>query len=187
MLSRAGARAARRCAAERLPGSRGAGAGDRKSTHLNQLRHFASLLFRFRRVLLLHHAQPRYRQLELHLELVLSFISLVVPRSLALQTYDEGLCRRHLCCRLSKVRELRSMAGKVYVAVCSRQLLWSLEGGCGRAWRGWRGAVPLAVVFEHSRGHQLYSTPSNHFLVWKARQAKARQEKGREGKGNCLP
>jgi hypothetical protein len=80
----------RRCAAEWLPGSREeAGAGDRESTHLNKLRHFASLLFRFRCVLLLHHAQPRYRQLELHFELVLSFISLVVPPPLALQTYDK--------------------------------------------------------------------------------------------------
>lgn len=82
----------RRCAAKRLPGSReeaGAGAGDRRSTHLDKLRHFASLLFRFCCVLLLHHAQPRYRQLELHFELILSFVSLVVPCSLVLQTYDE--------------------------------------------------------------------------------------------------
>jgi hypothetical protein len=44
-------------------------------THLEKLRHLASLLLRFCTVFLLHHAQSRYRQLELHFELVLSSVS----------------------------------------------------------------------------------------------------------------
>ena len=46
---------------------------DRKKTvaYLDQLRHLSPLLLDFRAIFLLHHAQSRYRQLELYLELVL--------------------------------------------------------------------------------------------------------------------
>jgi hypothetical protein len=48
---------------------------DDRATYLDQLRHLSPLLFNFGAIFLLHHAQARYRQLELYLELVLPRIS----------------------------------------------------------------------------------------------------------------
>ena len=67
-----------------------------RATHLDELRHFASLLFRLGRVLLLHHAQPRYRQLELHFELVLGLVSLVVLVLVPVPRSIQSLCKQNV-------------------------------------------------------------------------------------------
>ena len=187
VLSRAGA--ARRCAAKWLPGSReeaGAGAGDSESTHLDKLRHFAPLLFRFRCVLLLHHTQPRYGQLELHFELVLSFVSLVVRRALLARSAD---VRRVIvpAASLLQIKDSgrggRRAGGYGWQDVRSRQLLWSWKvdvhvhvhvdadgrGGVGAGLCHW---LELRALNIHSP--QLYCTaPAQSsqevaFSVWKA-------------------
>jgi hypothetical protein len=50
--------------------------------YLDELCHLSSLEFHFRAVFLLHHAEARYRQLELHLELVLRLVSCCLYRKL---------------------------------------------------------------------------------------------------------
>lgn len=57
--------------------------------YLEQLCHFSPLLFGFCCVLLLHHAEARYGQLELHFELVLEFISTCVGATRSERTTKE--------------------------------------------------------------------------------------------------